>query len=49
MVGGSVTPNAWTHLAMTFDANTDTKSIWIDGALAATENGSESILSKRDS
>jgi hypothetical protein len=37
MSGGAVTPNAWTHLALTFDAETDTKSIFIDGALAASE------------
>ena len=37
MSGGAVTPNAWTHLALTFDADTDTKSIFIDGALAASE------------
>ncbi len=37
MSGGSVTPNAWTHLAMTFDAATDTKSFWINGELASSE------------
>ena len=37
MSGGSVTPNAWTHLALSFDADTDTKSIWVNGELAATE------------
>ena len=37
MVGGAVATNAWTHVALTFDAGTDTKSIWINGALAASE------------
>lgn len=37
MVGGPVAVSTWTHLALTFDAATDTKSLWIDGALAATE------------
>ncbi|MDG1148817.1 MAG: choice-of-anchor D domain-containing protein [Akkermansiaceae bacterium] len=37
MVGDPVEPNAWTHIALTFDATTDTKSIWINGSLAATE------------
>ena len=37
MVGGTVTTNTWTHLALTFDAGTETKSIWINGALAGTE------------
>ena len=32
-----VEPNVWTHIALTFDATTDTKSIWINGSLAATE------------
>ena len=35
--GGAVAVNNWTHLALTFDAGTDTKSIWIDGTLAGTE------------
>ena len=37
MSGGSVAVNNWTHLAITFDAGTDTKSLWIDGTLAVTE------------
>jgi hypothetical protein len=37
MVGGTVTTNTWTHLALTFDDGTETKSIWINGALAGTE------------
>ena len=32
-----VEPNVWTHIALTFDATTDTKSIWINGSIAATE------------
>ena len=37
MDGGAVAANTWTHLALTFDAGTGTKSIWVDGALAGTE------------
>ncbi|MDF1711860.1 MAG: LamG domain-containing protein [Akkermansiaceae bacterium] len=37
MPGGPVSVNTWTHLALTFDSATDTKSIWINGSLAATE------------
>jgi hypothetical protein len=37
MPSGAVAVNNWTHIALTFDAGTGTKSIWIDGAVAATE------------
>ena len=37
MEAGFVEPNVWTHIALTFDATTDTKSIWINGSIAATE------------
>ena len=33
-----MTTNTWTHLAISYDAGTDTKSFWIDGALVATDN-----------
>lgn len=32
--GGPVSTNTWTHLAITFDAATDTKAIYVDGVLA---------------
>ena len=35
--GPAVSTNTWTHLALTFDAATGTKSLFVDGALAATE------------
>jgi hypothetical protein len=37
MAGGAVTAGAWTHVALTFDGATGTKSIWLDGVLGATE------------
>ena len=36
--GGPVTTNQWTHLAISYDSETETKTIWING----TEKGSES-------
>ncbi len=36
--GGAVSTSAWSHLAITYDATTDTKSLWIDGALSASDN-----------
>ncbi|MFT7171857.1 MAG: hypothetical protein ACI9NQ_000064 [Paracoccaceae bacterium] len=35
--GGAVTADTWTHVAMTFESATGTKSIWINGDLAASE------------
>lgn len=35
--GDPVTAEAWTHLAMTFDSITGTKSLWVNGILSATE------------
>jgi len=37
LVGGSVITNTWTHIALTFDSVTQTKSIWINGTLAASD------------
>ena len=38
LYGGPVTTNQWTHLAISYDSETETKTIWING----TEKGSES-------
>ena len=35
--GGPVTPSTWTHIAMTYDSITETKSIYLDGVLAASD------------
>ena len=37
LAGESVTTGTWTHIAMTFDSVTQTKSIWINGTLAASD------------
>lgn len=34
--GGAVTISTWSHLAITYDAGTDTKTLWIDGVVSAT-------------
>jgi len=39
LVGGPVSPGVWTHLAISFDADTSTKTIWIDGV--PTTDGSQ--------
>ena len=36
--GGAVSASIWTHIAITYDAGTDTKTLWIDGAISATDN-----------
>lgn len=38
LAGDPVAVNTWTHLAITYDANTDTKTLWIDGVISATDN-----------
>jgi len=38
LAGDSVATNTWSHIAITYDAGTDTKTLWIDGALSATDN-----------
>jgi hypothetical protein len=38
MAGGAVSTNTWSHLAITYDAGTDSKSLWIDGVLSASDN-----------
>jgi len=38
LVGDPVAVNTWTHLAITYDANTDTKTLYVDGVLSATDN-----------
>ncbi len=37
MAGDAVTPNTWTHLAITYDAGTDTKTLWINGVASITD------------
>lgn len=37
LVGGPVVPGSWVHLALTYDALTETKTIWLNGEVAATE------------
>ena len=37
MAGEGVVMDTWTHIAMTFDSVTETKSIWINGIISATE------------
>ena len=36
--GPSVNTGSWTHLTITYDAGTDTKSLWVNGALAVSDN-----------
>jgi hypothetical protein len=38
MPGAGVAVNTWTHIAITYDAGTDTKTLWIDGVVSATDN-----------
>ena len=33
-----VQTSTWTHLAITYDAGTDVKTLWINGAVSATDN-----------
>ena len=40
--GAAVTTSTWTHLAITYDAGTDTKTLWVNGAVSATDNVPES-------
>ena len=35
LAGGAVATNTWSHIAITYDAGTDTKSLWINGAISA--------------
>ena len=35
--GSAVTVNTWSHLAISYDAGTDTKSLWIDGNLSISD------------
>ena len=43
-IGPAVQTSTWTHLAMTFDAGTDTKTLWVDGAIAATDSTANQYL-----
>ncbi|MDF1711861.1 MAG: choice-of-anchor D domain-containing protein [Akkermansiaceae bacterium] len=36
--GPVVALNTWTHLAISYDAVTETKSLWVNGVIAATES-----------
>ena len=37
LVGAPVAVSTWTHLAISFDAGTGTKTLWVDGVVSATE------------
>ena len=37
MAGDPVVADTWTHVAMTYDSVTETKSLWINGVMSATE------------
>ncbi len=36
--GGAVSTDTWTHLALSYDAATNTKSFYVDGSLAGSKN-----------
>ena len=36
--GDAVSANTWTHVAITYDAGTDTKTLWVNGVISATDN-----------
>ena len=36
--GPAVATSTWTHLAITYDAGTDTKTLWVDGVAAVSDN-----------
>ena len=36
--GGAVSVSTWSHLAITYDSGTDTKTLWVDGVISATNN-----------
>jgi len=38
LAGSAVSTNTWTHLAITYDAGSETKTLWVDGLLSATDN-----------
>ena len=38
MEGEAATADTWTHVAITYDEVTDTKTLWINGELSATDN-----------
>jgi len=38
LVGDGVAVSTWTHLAITYDAGTDTKTLWVNGSVSATNN-----------
>lgn len=42
LAGAGVSTNTWTHLAISYDAGTDVKSLYIDGLLSATDNTPQS-------
>jgi hypothetical protein len=37
LAGAPVATNTWTHLAITYDAGTDTKTLWVDGVLSVSD------------
>jgi len=38
LAGDAVTVDTWTHVAITYDMATDTKTLWINGVLSVTDN-----------
>ena len=38
LAGDAVAIDTWTHLAITYDAGTDTKTLWVNGVVSATDN-----------
>ncbi|BDS07966.1 hypothetical protein NT6N_30060 [Oceaniferula spumae] len=43
LVGGGVSINTWTHIAMTYDGGTSTKTIWINGVNAGSKTVGHSV------
>ena len=37
LVGAPVATSTWTHLAISYDAGTNTKTLWVNGAVSATD------------
>ena len=43
-IGPAVQTTTWTHLALTFDAGTNTKTLWVDGVAAASDSSPNQYL-----
>ncbi|YCM42730.1 LamG-like jellyroll fold domain-containing protein [Verrucomicrobiaceae bacterium 227] len=42
LAGDPVIVDTWTHLAITYDATSDTKTLWVNGVISATDNTPQS-------